>query len=792
MSESEVRTESELESRLSAALSAAFPNIARDDFKEQRRFTMRLGRQTMEYDSAAGWEKGGRADILIFHGERPLAVVEVKRENLKLTNADYEQAQSYANQVTPRPPLVIVTNGSDTRIYDASTGKPWSHGDNAASTVQRLLSNAAKVAAADMRWAVEALMGRETGVWVPIVRATSDALLEEMTDEPGESARPFTRNLLFPRLATAKALEALSNGSLFTIVEGAPNAGKSSLLRELVLQTRESEELAVLMMRSTGPGLFQSLANLFAAQLEWNLTADNARHWLRRMSNGNAGPILVVAIDSVDPGTPMASDLEELERLNPGNRLRIIITTDQPDALVMKRNNRTLTALGTHAARVEIGPLGLEEFRLAVRTLQDNKVHFMEGSEYAEDYRAPWVLRTLYDRIASHANFADPTKAALLPPTLGLDLVDAARAAYSGQSDSLRGYRLLARDALRDTDASPDELALMASHCFVIRQDVLSAETREMLTDLRDAGWARIYRHTSGEDIVVPAVPAAFFVELADAIGVELSDQAEADPYCAGIWLGQRLSGVYLGDLLGAQAIRSMADKTGEFSSGIISGLLSIKPEEELVERSLIGLTTESGEILHIKIKDGKAWLSNRHGEELGGPVDLGAERSRMYANTTPWMILGQLARLPTAVVGDDNMRIDASLLLEIGQCPFPLMRANEAGQGFLVHDIDGHGQVLCLDHGPIEPMTQAMADMLSRHWTHADEWVDTAIESGSLPLLQRVLIALHTVQARNVPEQSEWAGSLAKNRLVPAINAVVPLVETERQSSAVRTSALE
>lgn len=106
---------------MAAELSAAFPNIPREQLVEQRRFTLRLGHETLEFDSAAQWEKAGRADVLIFHCGRPLAVVELKREDLVLTHAGYEQTQSYANQLTPRSPLVVVTNGRDTRIYDANT-----------------------------------------------------------------------------------------------------------------------------------------------------------------------------------------------------------------------------------------------------------------------------------------------------------------------------------------------------------------------------------------------------------------------------------------------------------------------------------------------------------------------------------------------------------------------------------------------------------------------------------------------------------------------------------------------
>lgn len=769
-----VRPEAELESRLATALAIAFPNIPRDRLVEQRRFTVRLGHETHTFDSTAQWEKSGRADILIFHSERPLAVLEIKREDLSLTHADYEQAQSYANQITPRPPLVIVTNGQETRVYNSNTGQAWSGEDDASIAVTRLFANAAAVAASDMRWATEALMGRETGVWTRIVRASTAALIAEMTDAPGGAEHPFARNLLFPRLATLEATKALQSGPAFTVIEGAPVTGKTSLLRELALRTADGDELAVLMLRGSGPRLFQALANLFAAELEWNLTANDARQWLRRMSSGAAGPTLVVAIDGVDPGTAMATDLQELASLQLGAKLRVILTTDRPEGLVKAPNGRTETALGAHATRIELGPLGLQEFKAAQAVLERAKIVFLDGAEYAEDYRAPWVLRTLYDHVALYPRFSDPNRAVLLPASLGLRLVDAARETYASQIDLLRGYRLLARDALSDSQAHSAELALAASHGFVIRQDALSGEARDSLAGLKASGWVRAYRHGGREDVVVPALPAAYLIELADAAGDELGRRAETDPHAAGVWLGRRLNAIYLGDLIGAQAIRSLADKTGGFSSGIIDGLLSVEPHEKLVESALIALAAPNGQLIHIKIENGKACLSDRHGEVRGNEVDLGAERSRMYSDTTAWMILGQLAHLPTAAVGDDRQRMDAWILLNIGKCPFPLLRANEEGLGHLEHDLGDLGRVLCQDHGPIEAATHAMADLVSRPWDGADAWVQAALESGSLPLIHRVMIALRTVRARDIPELSAWAHGLLKDRVESTVTAAI------------------
>ena len=48
---------------------------------------------------------------------------------------------------------------------------------------------------------------------------------------------------------------------------------------------------------------------MFAAVLEWNLTANDTRQWLRRMYCSSVGPVLVLAIDSVELGTTMSTGI---------------------------------------------------------------------------------------------------------------------------------------------------------------------------------------------------------------------------------------------------------------------------------------------------------------------------------------------------------------------------------------------------------------------------------------------------------------------------------------------------
>jgi hypothetical protein len=66
------------------------------------------------------------------------------------------------------------------------------------------------------------------------------------------------------------------------------------------------------------------------------------------------------------------------------------------------------------------------------------------------------------------------------------------------------------------------------------------------------------------------------------------------------------------------------------------------------------------------------------------------------------------------------------------------------------------------------------MADLLSRPWADADAWVEAVLKSGSLPLVHRMMIALRTVRARNIPELSDWAHGLLEDRVLPTITSAI------------------
>lgn len=760
---------------MSEALGRAFPSVPRRNFRHQERFVVTVGHETLEVDGLRDWKVVGRADIILFHQDRPIAVVELKRTGLDLTDDDRRQGQSYANQLTPRPPLVIVTNGSDCRLFDSSTGAPLVSESTEGEIVTKLFENAAKVAAANLDWAIEVLMGPDAGVWPGAVRARTRHVLDQMTGTASTHAKPFVTDFLIPRVATVAVKRAFDAGQSTILVTGAPLSGKSHILREFAERMATSETYAVFLIRGGrgGAGLFQRIANMLSAALEWAVTEDDIRQWLRRLSRSVGDPVLVLAIDGVVPDSPIANDIEEISESGFGSRLRLLATTDDAGGLLSGSNGRDVTALGETAQTIQVEVLSQVEFQKAQEVLAAHRIGFLKGANFAGEYRAPWLLRTLLADISQDSRHADHD--VVLSSMLGIWFIDAVRKRFAAVGEAARGFRLLARDFVADVARTSSELALEISHGFVVRRDALQQPTRDVIDNLASQGWLRTYRHAGGEDVIAPRAPDLFLSELAYAIAEELERQAATDPREAGRWLADRLEGVFLGDLIGAQAIRDMATRQGGFSSGLLVGLHDRAPRAKPFREGVVAFQKPDGTLQDLRINgDGTATLLDAARHPLGDPVDLEGELSQTYGPMAGWMILAQLAYLPAAVGDDDRPSMGGSLLLEIGTCPFPLMRPARDPIGHLVHDIAGHGSVLCVENGIVEPATSAMQQFFTAQWKDADSWLDEALSRNSLPLLNRILIALRQVRHVSTGARKEWAKKMLKDRIDPAIAAIL------------------
>ena len=779
-------TESDLESRIHAVLERVFPWLEPGSIHHQTKFSFRFGRTSLNIDGVAVSRAEARTDILLLHEERPLAVLELKRSGASLTQGDIEQGLSYARMLHPSPPLVVVTNGEETKIFASYTGEPWTPTEPSEQAVAHLFAMAGQVAAADMKRAMEVLLGPTSEIWVEAVRAASREAIAEMTGTLEDTLQPFAEGFLIPRSATEELIAALGTRRL-VIVEGTPLSGKSNVLRELVANTAASPTLAVLYLDAGGGGVkvLQQLANLLSDALGWQVSRDEVRQWLRNLSQSR-GPDLVIAVDGL--GSHRDAIYEEIDELTSGYgvKLKVVIAIDDTIAkrLVVSTNGRRASSIGRKSVRLSVGPLSGDEFDAAMGVLETQKVAVMFGGKEAEEYRAPWVLRAVTAHAVSRDEPIPEGVLRAVPSMLGTELIDHAREVFAEREDLRRRFHKIACAVLEDTarsDRNIDEI-LQSVVRFRVRSDTLARHLESPDREaLLEEGLIREYLDDAAESFFVVRLPEL----LAAEITCELANRAIAqiqegeNPAKSLAETARLLPG---GDIIGAQTILDAAWKMKAIPANVILWFLRHPPTQKPVVAGAEGKMyfPGPGPVDVVFKADGVVQIV--HGGEKF-EVDTGDEGAGSMTDPTNWLILSLIAAHPFGVQSKDGQphgRIDPQLLLEVGSCPFVLRRIGSDGfSSQFTHTIPGHGEIVCHREGIIEPIAMAIYKFLSAAGARASEWIEDALERKSLPLLYRIFLVLQALAQSTNSELAEWSASVKRDRVEPALSAF-PSIECE------------
>ncbi len=688
------RTEADLEARIGTALGVAFPWLPADGFEFQTRFSFQFGRQTVTVDGKDASGAEARSDVLVSHGGKRLAVLELKRPGQPITVTDEKQGLSYAALLDPHPPLVVVTNGEETRLLDSYTCSEWKPEHPSEEALADLVRNASELAAARLKDAVAVLLGSVTAVWAPAVRAATDEAIRERSGAWDELLLPFVPDFLIPRAATDRVLAGLMGSRRLVLVEGAPLIGKSSVLRDLATRTAQGGDFAVLLLEAGEGGLLRTLADVLSNALGWPFTPDEARHWLRQLSHhagGGRAPTLVLAVDGVSLAHhAIRGEVEELTAGSYGPALRIVLAADETVADHLVMDGRAETRIGRRALRIPVLALDDAEFKAAANVLWNHRFGITFGGQHSGELRVPWVLRSLGARLASAPEYANESLAGMLPPLIGAELVDIARERLQRHPELRLALREVGKAILAESedDRRPVSLILASVATFVVRRDTLmrTLSTGDVEALVRD-GVLKLTFGPLDEPLYVVRVPELLAAVMATLLAERLRDAAQEDPTDAADWLARRSGRLPLGDVIAAQSMLDLAKTEGSIPLGLISRLLDRAPRTEPFRP---GVTYA---------------IPTAEFEAAEFSVDTEGSGSPIYNDFQPWLILSHLAGMPVlaaraaGAAGRAELagRVDPALLAQVGACPIPLRAtARERPQMTLTHDLPSGVSVVC------------------------------------------------------------------------------------------------
>jgi len=769
-------SEASLEARIDAAITTVFSHINSTELEHQTNFTVRVGKKTHIFDGAKDQLARGITDILIRRNGVSIAVLELKRPGNKLTDEDVEQGLSYARLIHPVAPLVIVTNGTVTWIYESQTGSRITGNTIDETLLSKTIKSAAKIAEDDQRRAISVLLGTEDSLWLELIKSATESKLLELNGTPEDTNSPFSEDFYIPRKLVNDIRTELSkpNGARIQFVCSDPGQGLSSVLRGVVSKTPTltARERHFFLEADSSPNLENAIGIILESEFEVPLDEGQVRHWLRRVSHTSSQPLVIVIDDLELRHTTLIESLKTYsDKPKFGNALKFVIGTDSHvyENLTIRGKGKA-TSLGRRSKHFECQNLDDDEFDYFVSDMNSRGVHFMDGVKYSLEMRRPWVLRYMTAWTLRDDKVLSKTATPVIPSMVSTDLLTNAIKEHPDAlaCEALEDLADCFIEMTRDIGRSP-EFSVETLHRYILpTKKVRSVLDKTALNHLIELGYLRHSARSFGRIISVrrPIVFATFVAgalsrilkTLLDDNSLSAEDTARAYTKC--------FSQLPMGDIIGAFAL-SYTLRTHDGSPlPLMLGLLSRVPSSKPIEAGTKAIAfVDDGQTIKFQ------WLESGQMEvDIPGqnktiiPVGDG-EVPKFIIDIEPWTMLAHFAMTPSELTGKNGnrLRFDPGVLLKVGQSEHPLRRPGAVTEAIEMasHKAKDGSIVPCHHNGFTEIGTLAIMRLLDGLPLEMfEQWVDEACSINSLPLLMRLDLVLSKLVHNLSSEKAHLATS--------------------------------
>lgn len=313
--------DSEEDLRFAVALYFRELGFERDELSFEDQFSIRLGHNTFRVARRGTPEQRdqarGRSDLLLLRNGEPIAIVETKAPDHRLTNDDAWQALSYASLLRPIAPYAIVTNGRETQVYDTlasitddltplddSTGSSWHRDGQQTPSIHE-----------DLRFrAARTLIGVNPQTLKAFCQEQLAQALEDLRGPPQER-KAYIPDVYLPRQDIVDQFNAWLSSDLpcFAVV-GDSGMGKTNFVCATAERLSEDNFVLFYPAMRLAEGLLAAIRNDFV----WEFHREcSPAYIVERFDEiaGRHGQRLVICVDGLDefPGNREAFKAELLD-----------------------------------------------------------------------------------------------------------------------------------------------------------------------------------------------------------------------------------------------------------------------------------------------------------------------------------------------------------------------------------------------------------------------------------------------------------------------------------------------
>lgn len=714
--------EATLEQRIVLEIRKHFPFLNKEDITLQESFSIRLGHKKYVIK--------GRADVMIQHDGKPLAIFEFKAPDIELTIDDYEQCVSYARLTEPITPLSIISNGKETVVLNTYTRERVDADYTNEEVFNKLIKNMGSIAESQLDSAINILLGHSKEVWNKTIHEINESGFSNITSRILDLESPICEEFQIERESANELLKQIYMDSLL-IFTGEPSSGKTNVIYQLCQLAEKKDGCIPIYINLEEPkSIFQYLANKFSGVLYTPVSKDEFRYWLINSLRINPEHRVVFILDNIC--SSIETDWEEIYELININKdiFSILLVMNEQiydDVKKIKGKNR-LNAIGK-AKHYTLSFLSDEEFYRACQMLYDDyKLCISHGGEYNPEYRKPDVLKM--QAVYVKDMHLDDSVIVCISGILNSNIL---LSVWTNIDDNIRmGYRKLAKFIINQGDKDKSiEKNFWAYNSGILFCDSSDLKDKDIQV-LLEKGYIKRKYLNNGESFVYPALlnvmPVAAAYEIMDIV-LEQSDDDEL--YDSLIRYSQLFP---YPDLTATLMILFMSKRDEFFISSIINRLYYDEP------------TIDYSAPKHILIKTKKGILNVDYSKLPC--IENEEDEGVLLGNTLPWLILSNLLATPF-VTEDGDLSLWIEMMKKVGSFKNVLLRvANipfDKITGFHVHSFPDKTEVVCGKMGIIEPVTHAMQMGFLQVPESMIEIVRWAVGKEIVPLITRLRISLDT-----------------------------------------------
>lgn len=736
--------EATLTARLHKILETVFPSFSAMNIEHQGSFSLKFGHHNVKVDMKDPSKYPNRAifDMLLRSNGLNLMLVELKKEGHAITEDDVKQGLSYARLLPKMPPIVLISNGIENRLYDTYSMQKCNEDSIDLKFIQDRINSSFSLAISDFKNAINFLLNRRPELVGKVVSKISLDRFQIQMGEIDDLNKPICKDFQIKRKIIKRIYKKATNGENVIGLLGHAFSGKTNILyqyfREYGFQPHHY--ILYINLKDNNFSIFQQLAQEFSKETKDYISKDKIRDWFMSLLHTEQETRFMLLVDNLQKGIPdeITNEFLELVSLFKGSNHSIIYTIDEWSykqiAYETDRNYKTLIGSLTQIFRVN--DLNRREFQAVNKWLfKTCRTIIPLGGQFCEEYRKLRVLRVMAATYSKNAIMDGAYSRFGTIADLDLIMTIANNKIFTKNIHQI--YKKLSVAFLKDESIRKQipELNIVAKTMGAFSLNTFKREFPDDYLAIIKSGLVAERTYRKNLDVIIPNVPELLLFHSIELITMLLTSKqpAAVELYKTFIALCEQQPS---SDIMGAAVLRAIGEKDPGLFTSLIEQCLNDPPEKQSIKKGteILAFSKNYG---HIKFK-----------------FDTDMEEESLIAQHLPFSILSQLVDRPLAAEDQFGNRVNdlfMDLLLKLASIPQFSQRVQTGSfdmtMSVLGSELPKAGYILSPKNGIIETLVQSIQKCFLIDHILILNLCEKAIETKSYAAIWRIYLALNALQ---------------------------------------------